>query len=200
MLPFRFSVIVLGTKMALGSQNLLVLIFSLLIGSLLGSALKLNDLLEKQTERLNKRFVGTNKSFNKGLITAFLLFCVGSMTILGAIEEGMKGDPQLLIIKSLMDGFSSIALTVAFGIGVMFSVVPLILFQGGLTLLAMWLGAFLPDMYIVEISAVGGVLLLALGLNLIKITQFKIIDFLPSLLFTPLLLFIYAYAEGLIMG
>jgi uncharacterized membrane protein YqgA involved in biofilm formation len=192
--------IVLGTKMALGSQNLLVLIFSLLIGSLLGSALKLNDLLEKQTERLNKRFDGTNKSFNKGLITAFLLFCVGSMTILGAIEEGMKGDPQLLIIKSLMDGFSSIALTVAFGIGVMFSVVPLILFQGGLTLLAMWLGAFLPDMYIVEISAVGGVLLLALGLNLIKITQFKIIDFLPSLLFTPLLLFIYAYAEGLIMG
>jgi uncharacterized membrane protein YqgA involved in biofilm formation len=122
------------------------------------------------------------------------------MTILGAIEEGMKGDPQLLIIKSLMDGFSSIALTVAFGIGVMFSVVPLILFQGGLTLLAMWLGAFLPDMHIVEISAVGGVLLLALGLNLIKITQFKIIDFLPSLLFTPLLLFIYAYAEGLIMG
>jgi uncharacterized membrane protein YqgA involved in biofilm formation len=112
--------IVLGTKMALGSQNLLVLIFSLLIGSLLGSALKLNDLLEKQTERLNKRFDGTNKSFN--------------------------------------------------------------------------------DMHIVEISAVGGVLLLALGLNLIKITQFKIIDFLPSLLFTPLLLFIYAYAEGLIMG
>jgi uncharacterized membrane protein YqgA involved in biofilm formation len=69
--------IVLGTKMALGSQNLLVLIFSLLIGSLLGSALKLNDLLEKQTERLNKRFVGTNKSFNKGLITAFFAFLCG---------------------------------------------------------------------------------------------------------------------------
>jgi len=183
--------IVLGVKMALESQNLLILIFSLLLGSLLGSGLKLNDGLEKQTEKLNKRFGGKNQSFNKGLITAFLLFCVGSMTILGAIEEGMNDNPELLLIKSLMDGFSSIALTVAFGIGVMFSVIPLLLFQGGLTLLAMWLGSFFPEIYITEITAVGGTILLGLGLNLLEITKIKLIDLLPAILVSPILLFVY---------
>jgi len=183
--------IVLGIKMAFDSQNLLILIFSLLIGSIMGSGLKLNDGLEKQTEKLNKKLGGKNQSFNKGLITAFLLFCVGSMTILGAIEEGMNNNPELLLIKSLMDGFSSIALTVAFGIGVMFSVIPLIVFQGGLTILAMWLGSFFPDIYISEITAVGGVILLGLGLNLLEITKIKLIDLLPALLVSPLLLYIY---------
>lgn len=183
--------ILLGVKMALESQNLLILIFSLLLGSLLGSGLKLNDGLEKQTEKLNKRFGGKDQSFNKGLITAFLLFCVGSMTILGAIEEGMNDNPELLLIKSLMDGFSSIALTVAFGIGVMFSVIPLLIFQGGLTLLAMWLGSFFPEIYITEITAVGGIILLGLGLNLLEITKIKLIDLLPAILVSPILLFIY---------
>lgn len=183
--------IVLGIKMALESQNLLILIFSLLLGSLLGSGLKLNDGLEKQTEKLNKRFGEKNQNFNKGLITAFLLFCVGSMTILGAIEEGMNNNPELLLIKSLMDGFSSIALTVAFGIGVMFSVIPLIIFQGGLTLLAMWLGSFFPEIYITEITAIGGVILLGLGLNLLEITKIKLIDLFPALLVSPLLLYVY---------
>lgn len=181
--------ILLGIKMALDSENLLILIFSLLLGGLLGSGLKLNDGLEKYTDKLNSRFGEKNQSFNKGLITAFLLFCVGSMTIIGALEEGMNGDPKLLLIKSLMDAFSSIALTVAFGIGVMFSVVPLFIFQGGLTLLAMWLGSFFPEIYITEISAVGGILLLALGLNLLEITKIKMIDLLPALLFSPLLVF-----------
>jgi uncharacterized membrane protein YqgA involved in biofilm formation len=183
--------ILLGVKMALESQNLLILIFSLLLGGLLGSGLKLNDGLEKQTEKLNARFGGKNQNFNKGLITAFLLFCVGSMTILGAIEEGMNGDPQLLLIKSLMDGFSSIALTVAFGIGVMFSVIPLLIFQGGLTLLAMWLGSLFPEIYIIEISAVGGIILLGLGFNLLEITKIKIIDLLPAIIFSPILIFVY---------
>lgn len=183
--------ILLGIKMALESQNLLILIFSLLLGSLLGSGLKLNDGLEKQTEKLNKRFGGKDQSFNKGLITAFLLFCVGSMTILGAIEEGMNDNPELLLIKSLMDGFSSIALTVAFGIGVMFSVIPLLIFQGGLTILAMWLGSFFPEIYITEITAVGGIILLGLGLNLLEITKIKLIDLLPAILVSPILLFIY---------
>lgn len=183
--------VILGIKMSLESENLLILIFSLLLGSLLGSGLKLNDGLEKQTEKLNKRFGGKNQSFNKGLITAFLLFCVGSMTILGAIEEGMNNNPELLLIKSLMDGFSSIALTVAFGVGVMFSVIPLIIFQGGLTLLAMWLGSFFPEIYITEIIAVGGVILLGLGLNLLEITKIKLIDLLPALLVSPLLLYLY---------
>ena len=113
------------------------------------------------------------------------------MTLIGALEEGLNNNPELLLIKSLMDGFSSIALTIAFGIGVMFSVIPLLIFQGGLTLLAAWLGSFLPSAHIIEISAVGGVILLALGLNLLEITRIKIIDLLPALIFVPLLLWLY---------
>lgn len=188
--------LVLGMKMALESQNLLVMVFSLIIGGLLGTTLKIDDGIQGLSKKLGAKFAGKNEHFSKGLITAFLLFCVGSMTIIGALEEGMNGDPKLLLIKSLMDGFSSIALSVAFGIGVMFSVIPLFIFQGGLTLLAMWLGSFLPEIYITEISAVGGLILLALGLNLLEITKIKIVDLLPALLIAPLILRVYGYLPG----
>jgi uncharacterized membrane protein YqgA involved in biofilm formation len=146
---------------------------------------------------LKSKIGGKNEHFSKGLVTAFLLFCVGSMTLLGALEEGMNGDPELLLIKSLMDGFSSIALTVAFGIGVMFSVIPLLVFQGGLTIAAAYLGSFLPAEYITEISAVGGVLLLGLGLNLLNITKIKIIDLLPALILVPLVLWLTGFIPSL---
>lgn len=185
--------LVLGMKMALESQNLLVMVFSLILGGLLGTALKFDDNIQSLSDKLSNKVGGKNENFSKGLITSFLLFCVGSMTIIGALEEGMNGDPQLLLIKSLMDGFSSIALTVAFGLGVMFSVIPLLIFQGGLTLLAAWLGSFLPEIYIIEISAVGGLILLALGLNLLELTKIKIVDLLPALLFAPLILWLYGF-------
>ena len=185
--------LVLGMKMALESQNLLVLVFSLILGGIAGTALKFDDFIQGLSDKLSAKVGGKNENFSKGFITSFLLFCVGSMTIIGALEEGMNGDPKLLLIKSLMDGFSSIALTVAFGLGVMFSVIPLLIFQGGLTLLAAWLGSFLPEMYILEISAVGGLILLALGLNLLEITKIKIVDLLPALLFAPLVLWLYGF-------
>lgn len=185
--------LVLGMKMALESQNLLVLVFSLILGGIAGTAFKFDDYLQSLSDKLSTKVGGKNENFSKGLITSFLLFCVGSMTIIGALEEGMNGDPKLLLIKSLMDGFSSIALTVAFGLGVMFSVIPLLIFQGGLTLLAAWLGSFLPEIYIIEISAVGGLILLALGLNLLEITKVKIVDLLPALLFAPLILWLYGF-------
>jgi len=189
--------LVLGMKMALESQQLLVLVFSLIIGGIFGTATNLDDKLQTLSKKINTKKSGNNENFAKGLITSFLLFCVGSMTVVGAIEEGMNQDPSLLLVKSLMDGFSSIALTVAFGIGVMFSVIPLLIFQGGLTLLAMYLGSFFPELYITEISAVGGVILLGLGMNLLEITKIKIIDLLPALLFTPLILWFWGFIVAL---
>ncbi|NOR86110.1 MAG: DUF554 family protein [Bacteroidales bacterium] len=185
--------LVLGMKMALESENLLVMVFSLIIGGLIGTAFHFDDRIQKLSGKLTSRFGGKNENFAKGLITAFLLFCVGSMTIVGALEEGMNDDPSLLLMKSLMDGFSSIALSVAFGIGVMFSVIPLLIFQGGLTLLAMYLGSFLPTEYITEISAVGGVILLGLGMNLLEITKIKIIDLLPAILLAPFILWVWGF-------
>lgn len=119
------------------------------------------------------------------------------MTILGAIEEGMSGNSELLMIKSLMDGISAIALTVAFGIGVLFSAIPLLLFQGGLTLLAAQLGEFIDPIIINEVTAVGGVILIGLGLNLLEIKKIKIVNLLPAMLFVPLLMELMTLMSGM---
>lgn len=180
--------LVLGIKMALDSQFPLVLIFSLVLGGILGTALNLDEKTQNLSGKISGKLGSKNENFSKGLLTAFLLFCVGSMTIIGALEEGMKDDPKLLLVKAVMDGFSSIALTVTFGIGVMFSVIPLFLFQGGITLFATTISTWLPVNYITEISAVGGIILIALALNLLEITKIKIIDLLPAILLVPIIM------------
>lgn len=180
--------LVLGIKMALDSQFPLVLIFSLVLGGILGTALNLDAKIQSLSGKISGKLGSKNENFSKGLLTAFLLFCVGSMTIIGALEEGMKDDPKLLLVKAVMDGFSSIALTVTFGIGVMFSVFPLFLFQGGITLFATTISTWLPVNYITEISAVGGIILIALALNLLEITKIKIIDLLPAILLVPIIM------------
>jgi len=180
--------LVLGFKMALEGQQLLIMIFSLILGGLLGEVFKIEEWVNSIGDRVKRITKSKNDTFTEGMITAFLLFCVGSMTILGAIEEGMSGNPELLLIKSLMDGISAIALTVAFGIGVMFSAIPLIIFQGGLTLLASFAGEFINPVYITEITATGGVILIGLGLNLLDIKKIKVVNLLPAMLIVPLLM------------
>ena len=127
------------------------------------------------------------------MLTAFLLYCMGSMTILGALEEGIKNDSTLLITKSVMDGFSSIALASAFGIGVAFSIIPMLLFQGGLTLLAVAFGDFFSQTMINELSATGGILLIGLGINILEIKHIKIFNLLPALVFVVLFTWLKAY-------
>lgn len=180
--------LVLGFKMALEGKQLLIMIFSLILGGLLGEVLKIDEWINSLGDRIKKMTKSKNDSFTEGLVTAFLLFCVGSMTILGAIEEGMSGNPELLLIKSLMDGISSIALTVAFGIGVLFSAIPLLLFQGGLTLLASLAGEFFNPIIITEVTATGGVILIGLGINLLEIKKIKVVNLLPAMLIVPLLM------------
>lgn len=180
--------LVLGFKMALEGKQLLVMVFSLILGGLLGEVLKIDEWINSLGDRVKRITKSKNDTFSEGLITAFLLFCVGSMTILGAIEEGMGGNPELLLIKSLMDGISSIALTVAFGIGVLFSAIPLLIFQGGITLLAAQAGQFIDPVIITEVTAVGGVILIGLGINLLEIKKIKVVNLLPAMLIVPLLM------------
>ena len=153
--------------------------------------LKIDEWIISLGDKVKRLTKSKNDSFTEGLITAFLLFCVGSMTILGAIEEGMGGKPELLLIKSLMDGISAIALTVAFGIGVLFSAIPLLIFQGGLTLIASFACEFINPVYITEITATGGVILIGLGLNLLEIKKIKVVNLLPAMLIVPLLMWIF---------
>lgn len=125
--------------------------------------------------------------FAEGLVTAFLLFCMGSMTVLGAIEEGLGGRPNLLVAKSVLDGFASLALAASLGVGVLFSVIPLLIYQGGLTLLAGSLHAVMSDVVVSEVSAAGGLILIGLGITILEIKQLKVLNMLPALAFAGVL-------------
>jgi len=176
----------LGFIMAVKANDLLIIVFSLVIGAIIGEMLDLEKMIDVLAEKMKKKIKIKDEKFSEGLLTAFLLFCMGSMTILGAFEEGMKNDPSLLITKAVMDGFAAIALASAFGIGVGFSVVPLLIYQGGLTLFAGYLGGFFSEVMISELTAVGGTLLIGLGINILEIKKIKIFNILPALILVVL--------------
>ncbi len=171
----------LGVNMAMETKNFLIMIFSLVIGSILGQWWDIEKLINRFSEWVKNKTKSSNSKFSEGFLTSFLMFCMGSMTILGAIEEGMGGDPDLLLAKSLLDGFSSIALAAAMGIGVLFSIIPLFIYQGGLTLLASYVQDSLSSGVINEISAVGGILLIGLGLNILEIKKIPVINMIPAI-------------------
>lgn len=176
----------LGVYMALKGHQFLVIIFSLIVGTIVGELISLEDRVERLSHSVRRIFRLGNPNFSEGLITSFLLFCMGSMTVLGAIDEGVGNGSEVLFTKSLMDGFSSIALASAFGLGVTFSVIPLFLYQGGITLLAWWLGDFMAEAVINELTAVGGILLIGLGINILEIKRIRVMNMLPALLFVIL--------------
>lgn len=182
----------LGIMMALRMNNLVIVIFSLVIGAIIGQSLSLESRMERVSTYLkNKLHTGTDESrFTEGLLTAFLLFCMGSMTILGAFDEGLKDDATLLLTKSVMDGFASIALASALGIGVGFSVIPLLLYQGSLTLFAGYIGCFFPEALIAELTAVGGILLMGLGIDILEIKKIHVFNMLPSIVLVVLFMLI----------
>lgn len=180
----------LGISMALDTTHVMHMILALISGSLIGELLRLDSLFDRMGEYLKNKLKFKNERFTEALLTAFLLYCMGSLTILGAIEEGMGGSPRLLLIKSLMDGVSSIALASGLGAGVLFSVIPLLIYQGSLTLLASGLGEFVPQLYITELSAVGGILLVGLGINILEIKKINVMNMLPALVMIIVLLWL----------
>ncbi|MDY0018436.1 MAG: DUF554 domain-containing protein [Anaerolineae bacterium] len=175
------ATLVLGVQMALEGENFLVLIFSLIIGGIVGELLHLDVWVESLATMLKDKIHIGEATFVEGLITAFLLFCVGSMTIVGALNEGLSADRTLLLTKSLLDGFTSIALASVYGVGVLFAVVPLFLVQGGLTLLAGQFQGLFSPLLINGLTAVGGVLILGIGLTLLELKAIKTTNLLPSL-------------------
>jgi len=172
----------LGFVMAMKTGSYLILVFSLVIGGIIGEALNIENFTEKQAGFIKNKINFGGDKFSEGMLTAFLLFCIGSMSILGAFEEGMNNDSTLLITKSVMDGFSSIALAAAFGVGVAFSTIPMLIFQGGLTLLAMYFGKFIDTSIINELTAVGGILLIGLGINILEIKKINVFNLFPALI------------------
>ena len=181
----------LGINMATKSSNFLIMIFGIVIGSIIGELLDIDKSVNRFGEWLKKRVKSKNDKFSEGFVTSFLLFCMGSMTILGAFEEGLGGEPNLLLAKSVLDMFGSIILSASLGIGVIFSVIPLVIYQGGLTLFAGSLTGFLTDPIINELTAVGGLLLIGLGINILEIKKIKILNMIPSLIIVVVLAFFF---------
>jgi uncharacterized protein len=186
------TTLVLAMQMSLQEGgDFLILIFSLILGGILGELLKLDMRLEAFGDVLKSRIRIKNDRFTEGLVTAFLIFCVGSMTFVGALNEGLSGDRTLIFSKSILDGFTSIVLASVYGVGVLFSALPLFIVQAGLTLLASQFQMLFPEALIVQLTAVGGVLILGIGLGLLEIKQIKTVNLLPSLLVVTLLTFVF---------
>ncbi len=181
----------LGFSMALKTQKVLILIFSIVSGALIGELLDIESYLNRFGEWLKRRLRLGSERFSEGLVTAFLVFCMGSMTVLGAVEEGLGKAPNLYLAKSLLDGFASIALAAGLGIGVLFSAIPLFIYQGGLTLLVRLLNTVLTEAVTTEVTAVGGLILVGLGVNLLDRKRIKVLNMLPALVIALLLTLLF---------
>jgi len=185
------SVLLIGMLSAIKTNDLLLLIFSLVLGSILGEAAKIEDRLAGFGQLLGQKTKSTDGSVAKAFVTSSLIFCVGSMAIVGSIESGLTGNHQTLFAKAVLDGITSIFLSSTLGFGVVFSAAVVVLYQGLITLAAGALKAFLTETMITEISAVGGILIIAIGLNMLKVTKIKVGNMLPSI-FLP---FLYYWAK-----
>lgn len=179
--------LVIGMSMALKMQAPLPLIFSVVLGGIVGELLRLEAGFERLGLWVKARVKSDNALFTDGMITAFLIFCVGPMTILGSFDEGLRNDPTLLYTKSMLDGFASIALAASYGLGVVFSIVPLAVYQLGLTYFAATLQDVLTDPLIAQLTATGGVLILGIGCNLLELKMIRIANLLPALVLVVLL-------------
>jgi uncharacterized membrane protein YqgA involved in biofilm formation len=182
----------IGMSMAVKMEHILIVVASLALGSLLGEWMNIEKWVNALGENFKQRFRIGSEQFSEGLTTAFLLFCVGSMTILGTIQEGTGGSPDLLYTKSLMDFFSSMLLASAFGVSVALSAIPLFIFQASLTLIAMFAGSFFTPGIILELTSVGGILLVGLGLNILHISNLRVMNMLPALVVVVIMLAIFA--------
>jgi uncharacterized membrane protein YqgA involved in biofilm formation len=185
------SVILIGIKSALVSNDLLVVIFSIVLGALCGEFLKIETKLQTIGKYLESRVAAKSsdtKSFARGFVTASLVFCVGSMAIVGSLESGLTGNHQTLFAKSVLDGVTSVIFASTMGLGVMFSAVAVFIYQGLITLTAGLMKDLLIPETIAQMTSVGGLLIMAIGLNMLKITTIRVGNLLPAI-FLPLAYF-----------
>lgn len=162
------------------------MIFSLVAGSIAGELLKIEEGLDKLGEWFQKRFAKGESTFAKGFVTASLVYCVGAMAIVGSLEDGLFQKTDILFAKSILDGVSAIVFSATLGIGVAFSAIPILFYQGAITLLAGVVKPLLTELVVSQMSLVGSVLILAIGFNILEIKRFKVGNMLPAV-FMPLL-------------
>ncbi|MBQ2957889.1 MAG: DUF554 domain-containing protein [Clostridia bacterium] len=195
-MSLALCVLVIGISGAITTQNMMLVILSLVIGTACGEAIGIENHLDHLGNWAQNRFAKGDNSFSQGFINATLLFCIGSMAVVGSLEAGLQNKPDTLLAKSALDGVSAIIFASSMGPGVILSVIPLTLYQGGIALLATFLGNFLPETAILEMSAAGSVMIIGLGVNMLGVMKdrIRVGNMLPAL-FIPAL---YILIQGLI--
>lgn len=190
------AVVLIGLQMAFSTNNMVLVLVSLMFGAIVGEFLRIEDFLNDLGNWLGSKFTNTadSTSVSQGFITATMIFCIGAMAIIGSLDSGIRGDHEVLITKGIIDGFTALVLTTTLGFGVMLSVVPLVLYQGLITLFATQIENWIPESIlnglILEITAVGGLLIVAIGMNLLKIKTIRIANLMPALLLVVLFYYI----------
>lgn len=193
------AVAVMGLQMTFKSEQYLIVILSIVIGAVIGEWIDIEkhlNALGKWIESKMKQTEGT--SISQGFVTATLIFCIGAMSILGALDSGIRNDHTVLITKAIIDGFTAIILSSTLGIGVLFSAIPIILYEGVIALLAtqidQWIPSGLMDMFIAEMTATGGLMIAVIGLNIMGLTKIRAANLLPGILVVGILVsFVYLF-------
>ena len=179
------AVVLIGIKTALNTDAILIIILSFVIGSIIGELIRIEDRLDQFGDWIGKKISKNSTGISKGFVTASLLYCVGAMAIIGSMESGLTGNHQTLFAKSILDGIGSVIFASTLGIGVIFSAVSVFIYQGIITLTASSIKPFLLPEVVSQMSAVGGLLIFAIGLGLLEIKKIKIGNMLPAI-FVPL--------------
>lgn len=191
------TVILIGFQMAMKTDAIIVVLISLLFGAVLGELFRVEDMLNRFGGWMASKFPSKNSEFTlaQGFVTATLIFVVGALAIIGALDSGLRGNHEILITKGVIDGFTALVLTTTLGIGVLFSVIPVVLYQGTIALLATQIEKWIPsdvlNGLILELTSVGGILIIAIGLNLLKVVKIRIGNLLPSIVLVGLVYYIY---------
>ena len=179
---------VIGITFATASENMLVVIISLVVGALIGEGINIDKKLNQLGGLIKSKVKSESGNVGEGFVTATLLFCVGSMAIMGSLDSGLRGDHTVLYTKAIMDGISALIFASSMGIGVLLSAVPILLYQGSITLLSSFIQPYLTQSMMTEMNAVGGILLIGLGISILGIKEIKVSNLLPALVIPVILL------------
>lgn len=182
MQAMALAVMLIGIAGAVKTTDALIVVISLAIGALVGEGVNIEKRLEQVGDALKRRVKGAEASFTQGFVSASLIFCVGAMAIVGSLDAGLRGEYSTILTKSLIDGITATMLASTLGLGVIFSAVAVFVYQGAITLLAGLLQPLLTEAIITEMSAVGGLLIFAIGLNMQGITKIRVGNLLPAIL------------------
>jgi uncharacterized membrane protein YqgA involved in biofilm formation len=175
------SVLLIGITGAIKVNNLMLVIISMLLGAAIGEAIDIDRLLNNLGNKVETRFKGKGGRISEGFVTSSLLFCVGAMAIVGALDSGLRGDYKILFAKSILDFVFSVITASSLGIGVMLSAISVFIYQGTITLLASFLKGFLIQTVITDMTAVGSLLIIGISLNILGVTKIKVANFLPAM-------------------